>query len=62
MIFELVMRFVVIVPDGRFLERAVHPLDLPIGPRMVGVGEAVLDVMLAADAVEHVQPIAGGWA
>ena len=53
------MGLVVIAPNGGFLEGAVHPLDLTVGPGMVRFGEAVLDTMLAADAVEHVQPVAG---
>src|SRR6516162_5234637 len=55
---ELPVGLVVIAPNGGFLEGAVHPLDLTIGPRMVRLGEAVLDALLAADAVEHVQPVA----
>ena len=56
---ELLVGLVVIAPNGGFLEGAVHPLDLTVGPGMVRFGEAVLDTMLAADAVEHVQPVAG---
>ena len=48
-----------IAPNGGFLEGAVDPLDLTVGPWMVRLGEAVLNTMLAADAVEHVQPVAG---
>ena len=56
---ELRLGFVVIAPNGGFLEGAVHPLDLTIGPGMIRLGAAVLNTMLAADAVEHVQPVAG---
>ena len=56
---ELLVGLVVIAPNGGFLEGAVHPLDLTVGPGMVRFGEAVLDTMLAADAVEFVQPVAG---
>ena len=59
MIFELPVGVVVIAPDSSLLERSVHPLDLAVGPRVVGLGEAMFDVALAADAIEHVQPIAG---
>jgi hypothetical protein len=55
---QLPMRVVVITPDGRLLERSVHPLDLAVGPRMVGLGEAMLDAMIAADAIEQVQTVA----
>ena len=59
MFSELRVGLVVIAPNGGFLEGAVHPLDLTVGPGMVRLGEAVLGTMLAADAVEHVQPVAG---
>lgn len=33
----------VVVPfDGRLLERPIHALDLAVGPRVVGLGQAVL--------------------
>src|SRR5690606_10753547 len=47
---------------GRFLDGAVHTLDLAIGPRMIGFGEPVFDAVLAADAIEHVRTVARGWA
>jgi diguanylate cyclase (GGDEF)-like protein len=59
---ELAMRVVVIAPDGCLFERPVHSLDLTVGPRMVGLGEAMIDVVLAADTIEHVQPVASGRA
>src|SRR5215217_7180729 len=40
--------------DGGLLDGAVHPLRLTIGPRVVGLGQPVLDAVLAADAVEDV--------
>ena len=45
-------------PPDRFLfrftllDRAVHPLDLAIGPWMVGLGQPVLDPVCIADHVE----------
>ncbi len=51
---ELFMGVVVVALDRRVLDRAVHPLDLTVGPRMVHLCQPVLDVMLAADAVEDV--------
>ena len=33
--------------------------SMPVGPGMVRLGEAVLDVVLAANAVEHVQSVTG---
>jgi len=38
--------------DGRLFDGPVHPLDLPVGPRMVRFGEPVLDAILLADHVE----------
>ena len=32
---KLVVALVIVAPDGRFLEGAVHALDLAVGPRMV---------------------------
>jgi len=40
--------------DGRFLDRAVHALDLAIGPGMVHLCQAMLDPVLRADPVEDV--------
>ena len=46
------MAFVVEAFDGRLLDRAVHPFDLSVGPRMVRLCEPVLDVVCLADHVE----------
>ena len=51
---QLVVIVVVEALDGRFLDRAVHPLDLSVGPGMLDLGEPVLDAMFVADAVEDV--------
>ena len=56
---ELIVAVVVVAFDGRVLEGAVHSLDLSIGPRVVGLCQAVLDVVLAADPLEHVHAVAG---
>lgn len=55
---ELVVAVVVIAFDGGFLDSAVHALDLAVGPRVVGLGEPVPDVVLGADAIEHVEAVA----
>lgn len=34
--------------DGRVLDGAVHALDLAVSPRMIDLGEPVLDTVLAA--------------
>ena len=57
---ELVVAVVVIAFDGGVLDGAVHPFDLPVGPRMVRFGEPVLDAMLAADLVEPMDAHACG--
>lgn len=41
-------------PNGGFLDRSVHPFDLTICPRMVGLREPVLDVGLGASVFEGV--------
>ena len=41
---------------GGILDGAVHPRCLTVGPGVVWLGEAVLDAMLVADAVEDVPP------
>ena len=48
---------VVVEPlDRGVLDRAVHSLDLAIGPRMVGFGQSVLDAVRRADHVEAHRP------
>ena len=59
---ELLVAVVVVALDGGVLEGSVHALDLTIGPRVIGLGQAVLDVVLAADPVEHMQAVTGGRA
>lgn len=49
---ELVVALVVAAFDGRSLDGAVHPLSLFIDPRMVWLGEPVLDIVCLADHVE----------
>lgn len=47
--------------DRGVFDRSVHALGLTIGPWMVGLGEPVLDIVLAADAVEAVATNSGRW-
>ena len=49
---QLVVALVVEEFDGRFLDGAVHPLDLSVGPRVVRFGEPVLDIIRLVDHVE----------
>lgn len=47
--------FVIVVVkafDGCFLDGAVHPFDLTIGPWVLYLREPVLDAVFATDAVE----------
>lgn len=49
---QLIMGVVVEAFDSCVLDCPVHPLNLPIGPRVVGVREAVLNSVRFADHVE----------
>lgn len=40
--------------NGRFLDGAVHPFNLPVGPRMEGTCQAMFDAMPMAD---HIKPM-----
>ncbi len=51
---ELFVAVVVVALDGGDLGRAVHALDLPIGPRVVHLSQAMLDAVLCADPIEDV--------
>src|SRR5215213_2199847 len=48
------MRDVVEALNGRLLDGAVHPLDLPIRPRVSRLGQAVLHIGLGAGEFEGV--------
>ena len=52
---ELVVIVLVEAFDNRFLERAVHPVDLAVGPRMLDLGQTMLDAVFPAAHVEHVR-------
>ena len=49
---ELAVAAVVVVLNGGFLERPVHPPDLAVRPRVVGLGQAVVDAVLGAGEFE----------
>ncbi len=59
---ELLVGLVMVALDGGVLDGSVHPLDLTVGPGMVGLGQTMLDAVLVADAIEHVPAVEGGWA
>ena len=46
---------VVVDLDCGVIDRAVHPLGLAVGPRVVGLGQPVLYPVGDADAVEDVR-------
>src|SRR5215204_374377 len=43
---ELIVAVVVIAPDGGILDRAVHPFNLTIGPRVPGFCQAMVNLKL----------------
>jgi hypothetical protein len=51
--FELIVSIVMVALDGRFLDRAVHALDLAIGPGMLDLGQPMFDTILLAAHIEH---------
>jgi hypothetical protein len=51
---ELVMVVVVEPPDGGVLDGAVHALDLAVGPRMLWLGQPVVDVGEGTGVFERV--------
>ena len=57
---ELVVAVVVVAPDSRVLDRAVHPLDLAIGPGMARFGQAVIDVVPGTGVLKGMSPRASG--
>jgi hypothetical protein len=57
---ELIVGCVVISLDGRVLDRPIHPLDLSIGPRMIGLGQPMFDPVLTTGAAEGVAAEPGG--
>ena len=48
------MRVVVVAFDRRFFDCPVHALDLTVRPGVVHLGQPVVDLMFATDAVENV--------
>ena len=49
---KLVMTGVVVAFYRRFLDRAVHPFDLAVGPWMVGLGQSMFDIVCLADQIK----------
>lgn len=42
--------------DGCVLDGSIHALDLPVGPGMSGLGEAMVDILSGAGDVERMFP------
>jgi hypothetical protein len=53
---ELSMGLVMIGANCCFLDRAIHAFDLAVGPRVVGLGEAVIDIVASTREFESVSP------
>jgi hypothetical protein len=49
---QLHVGFVVVAPDRRLLEGPVHAFDLAVGPGVLGLGQAVVDVVLRTGELE----------
>lgn len=56
---QLIVTIVLVTLDGSLLDSPVHPLHLTIGPRMLGLGQSMLDTVITADWVEAMNPKAG---
>ena len=52
--FQLLVRFIKIAADGRFLDRSVHAFDLTIGPWMARFRQPMIDIEDGADIFERV--------
>jgi hypothetical protein len=57
---QLVMVLVVVPFDSCVLDRAVHALDLILLPRMIWLGQAMLNAICSIDHVEPHGPGTGG--
>ena len=53
---QFIVGFVEVAFDGCVLDRAVHSLDLPIGPRVLGLCQPMVDVVLGTGVFEGVRP------
>lgn len=55
--FELIASIVIVALDDRFLDRAVHALDLAIGPGMLDLGQPMFDAISLVSRVEHMRHV-----
>ena len=56
MLTQLIVGLAVEVLDRCFLDRPVHPLDLPVGPEMPWLGRPVIDIVPGSGIFEGVRP------
>jgi hypothetical protein len=56
MLLELSVAVIMIGPNRRLLDRSVHPFDLPVGPGVIGFGEAVIDVVASTGGFKGMGP------
>ena len=59
---ELCVAVVVVALNGGFLDGAVHALDLSVGPRMIGLSQAMVDALPKTDPIKRVTTKTGGRA
>jgi hypothetical protein len=50
---KLVVAVVVLAPNSRLFESTVHPLDLPVRPRMIWLCQPMLNPVRSAEQIEH---------
>jgi hypothetical protein len=50
---KLVVAVVVVAPNSRLFESTVHPLDLPVRPRMIWLCQSMLNPVRSAEQIEH---------
>ncbi len=55
--FELIVPIVMIALGGRFLDRAVHALDLVIGPGMLDLGQPIFDPVFLTSHIKHMRHV-----
>src|SRR5262249_19865439 len=50
---KLVVAVVVVATNSRLFESTVHPLDLPVRPRMIWLCQPMLNPVRSAEQIEH---------
>lgn len=50
---QRVVAVLAVTLSGRFVDGAVHPSDLTVGPKMLWCGEPVLDIVVGAGGLER---------